>query len=268
MNHDLLKAATRALREETERPDQDGSETRARLMASLHQTRVRKRTRLAFALPLAASFVAATALGRLDQRIPQLVRSVAHSLGWSANTGDTAPPPSPRKNVGSTGSKLSPTRTTPTRNLAPVESVVPPTEPVATPLDAPTSPQAPEIPPSASSGAAPRAGGNPPPQLPAPRASATEQDAGLTRELDLYRTAHRAHFEQHDYVRALQGWDRYLRLMPNGRFAPEARYNRGVCLLRLGREAEAQQALAPFASGQYGEYRRSEAQAVIEALQR
>ena len=67
---------------------------------------------------------------------------------------------------------------------------------------------------------------------------------------------------------ALRAWDAYLAAAPSGRFAPEARYNRALCLVRLGRKDDAERALRPFADGAYGSYRRDEAKALIEALQR
>ncbi|HEX6273511.1 MAG TPA: hypothetical protein VFZ53_10730 [Polyangiaceae bacterium] len=85
-------------------------------------------------------------------------------------------------------------------------------------------------------------------------------------ELALYKEAHRAHFDDHDYASALAGWDRYLAQAPRGTFALEARYNRAVALHRLGRRAEAIEALRPFAAGTYGRYRRDEAQELIDEL--
>jgi hypothetical protein len=57
-----------------------------------------------------------------------------------------------------------------------------------------------------------------------------------------------------------------LAAAPNGSFAPEARYNRALSLIRLGRSSEAQSALAPFANGSYGVYRQSEARALLEKV--
>jgi hypothetical protein len=94
-------------------------------------------------------------------------------------------------------------------------------------------------------------------------ASAPESDPDLA----LYRDAHRAHFVQRDARAALAAWDRYLAAHPRGSFALEARYNRALCLVRLGRHEAARQALTPFAAGQVGGgYRRSEASALLEAL--
>jgi hypothetical protein len=82
----------------------------------------------------------------------------------------------------------------------------------------------------------------------------------------LYARAHRLHFVDHDPAAALAAWDAYLRAFPRGRLAPESRYNRALCLVRLGRRDEASAALAGFARGSYGGYRQSEARALIEAM--
>ncbi|MBX3127689.1 MAG: tetratricopeptide repeat protein [Polyangiaceae bacterium] len=82
----------------------------------------------------------------------------------------------------------------------------------------------------------------------------------------LYRAAHRAHFEQRDFGAAITAWERYLSAAPRGRFALEARYNRALCLVRLGRTGEAKTALEPFAEGKAGGYRQPEARALIDAL--
>jgi hypothetical protein len=83
---------------------------------------------------------------------------------------------------------------------------------------------------------------------------------------DLYRTAHRAHFVDQNPAAALAAWDEYLRAAPQGRFALEARYNRALCLARLGRNAEAREALAPFAAGKFAGYRQHEAAELSAAL--
>ncbi len=84
--------------------------------------------------------------------------------------------------------------------------------------------------------------------------------------LELYRAAHTAHFVDHDPTRALAAWDAYLAAAPNGQLAPEARYNRALSLVRLGRTGEARAALTPFADGVYGGYRKAEASALLERL--
>jgi hypothetical protein len=39
-----------------------------------------------------------------------------------------------------------------------------------------------------------------------------------------------------------------------------------MCLLRLGRSREAEAALMPFADGRFGDYRKSEAERLIQAI--
>jgi hypothetical protein len=94
----------------------------------------------------------------------------------------------------------------------------------------------------------------------------TPSDTVDPRERAAYRTAHALHFDAHDPEGALAAWDGYLARYPSGRFALEARYNRALCLVRLGRTDEAQAALAPFVAGVHGGYRQHEAQALAEAL--
>lgn len=96
----------------------------------------------------------------------------------------------------------------------------------------------------------------------APSASASDPHAALFAE------AHRLHFTERDPARALAAWDRYLAVAPDGRFSPEARYNRALALVRLGRHAEATSELAAFARGAYGSYRRDDAQSLLDALAR
>jgi TolA-binding protein len=86
---------------------------------------------------------------------------------------------------------------------------------------------------------------------------------GLDAESRAYARAHEAHFVAGDPRAALAAWDHYLAAYPRGTFAPEARFNRALCLLRLGRQDAAREALRPFAAGRY---RAREAAALIELL--
>jgi hypothetical protein len=95
-----------------------------------------------------------------------------------------------------------------------------------------------------------------------PPSSAVDGD----RESAAYARAHRAHFVDDAPARALAAWDAYLAAYPAGAFAPEAAYNRAVCLARLGRFAEASAALRPFARGRFGAYRREEARLLLDWL--
>lgn len=241
MTDDLLKAATRALHEESADDKVDGRFTRARVMASLHQGKVKRRTRLAFVLPLAACLAAGTAWGAATGRLPAMFHAVGQLVGYSSKPHQASQPKAnPRNSIGE------PKATAPAMPEVPAPVAAPP-EPVAEPQ-----------PPPAKVEAAPSAKATP-----SLSSSAAFQDT----DGDLYRLAHEAHFTSHDYARALTGWNAYLQAAPNGRLATEARYNRAICLLRLGRDAEARQALEPFASGKMG-YRQNEARELLEELSR
>jgi hypothetical protein len=241
MTDDLLKAATRALHEDTADDGEDGRFTRARVMASLHQGKVKRRTRLAFILPIAACLAAGTAWGAATGRLPAMFHAVGQLVGYSSK------PSEPKTDEHRANASQKPA-------TAPEAQVPPP------PVEVPTEPAAvadvkPEL---AKAEPAPSAK-----LTAAPSSSASFQDA----DGDLYRLAHEAHFTSHDYGRALEGWNAYLQAAPGGRLATEARYNRAICLLRLGRDAEARQALEPFASGKMG-YRQNEARELLEELSR
>lgn len=235
MSEDLLKAATQALKEESTAEDADGRFTRARVMASLHQGRVKRRTRLAFLLPLAACLAGGTAWGAATGRLPAMFQSIGQLVSYSSKA-----PAEPRAKAPAPRSAAT----------APVEQVSAP-PPAPEPAPEPPSPvkSLPVAPPSVSV------------VTPAPSSSAVFRDT----DGDLYRLAHEAHFARQDYAAALAGWDAYLRAAPGGRLATEARYNRAICLLRLGRDAEARRALEPFASGFMG-YRQNEARELLNEL--
>jgi hypothetical protein len=86
-------------------------------------------------------------------------------------------------------------------------------------------------------------------------------DAGRARAL--YLVAHRAHFSGSDPEAALRAWDEFLSAAPADPFAPEARYNRAILLVKLGRLPAAVEALATFACAAPGSYRQREATALI-----
>jgi RNA polymerase sigma-70 factor (ECF subfamily) len=82
----------------------------------------------------------------------------------------------------------------------------------------------------------------------------------------LYLRAHRAQFVAHDYEAALEAWNAYLVHARGAELVLEARFNRAIALAQLARVDEARQALAPFALGRYGEYRRHAAERLLLAL--
>ena len=79
-----------------------------------------------------------------------------------------------------------------------------------------------------------------------------------------YKRAHELHFRGDDPTAALAAWDDYLRADPDGRFAAEARFNRAIDLIKLGRYDDARAALAPFARGDG--YRKDDAQRLLDRL--
>jgi len=81
-----------------------------------------------------------------------------------------------------------------------------------------------------------------------------------------YERAHRAHFFADAPKRALAAWDEYLAAYPRGSFVPEARYNRALCLVRLGRKAAAAHALRSFAASGPSGYRQREACLLLQWL--
>jgi len=132
------------------------------------------------------------------------------------------------------------------------------------PLSVP-SPPAPETP-LADTGSTSPPEATPPKREDTPaHATATPQPPADPTDT-LYRRAHAMHFGNANPAETLASWDAYLRASPNGRFAPEARFNRAVVLIKLGRRSEAKAALAPFANGAFGSYRREDAHTLLESL--
>jgi len=239
---DLLDEAVGALREEGASDDATHRFTRARVMASLHQKTVKRRTRLAFLLPIAAMFLATSAWGVSSGRARVWVEEIRTAIGFSTSEKAAAPLPA-------TEAPTQRPRRAPDEQPEPAAAAI--EEPAPPVVEEPVVEEKPKPAPETA---------------PAPASAAP--DAGLDAELELYRAAHRAHFGGQDSARALAAWDAYLAKSPKGRFALEARYNRALCLVRLDRKAEARSALEPFARGAFGGYRKREAGELLEALGR
>ena len=246
MKRDLLSAAAQALRETEEASELEARSTRARVMTGLHQTTIRRRTRLVFLLPIAATFVGVTAWASVNDNAHRALQTLA---AWVSPAPTPVNVPVP-VNVNVSVSV----------HDAPSSAAV---------NDAPTSALTPAL--SVPAPASSASSGSPPPLnvpvpvhgLPSSSSSPHINDPTLI----LYRAAHTAHFVDHDPARALVGWDAYLAAAPNGPFAPEARYNRALSLVRLGRNSEAIPALEPFAKGAYNGYRQAEASALLQRLE-
>jgi hypothetical protein len=233
---DLLTRAARALREANDGSSPDAVSTRRRILGASVLRKKRRRAFAAVWMPLAAVLVVSSAWAAVTGRVPRLVawlRGAPHAPAMAA--------PRPR----------------------------PPIDPVESP-----PPAAPPVPPPAteSPGAPASIASTAPPALASPATSTSasrsrrDRDHDHDREEGLYTAAHHAHFVDRDPVAALTAWDAYLAAYPDGRFAPEARYNRALTLVRLGRTDEARAALEPFADGRNHGYRQTEARTLLDAL--
>jgi outer membrane biosynthesis protein TonB len=232
MSDDILEQATRALRRETEGTDDSARFTRSRILRSVHQTERRRRSYIAFVLPIAAVLVGSTAFAASGGNW----KAVARAIGFAEPAPAPAPalpPPAPK---------------------AVVAVPAPQPEPEATP-----EPKNEAVPPSTENAVKTTQTGKTTKPAPAPVDLSDP-------EIALYKKAHQLHFEGGSPAAALAAWDSYLAKSPRGRFSAEASYNRAITLARLGRTTEAKAALQPFANGSYGSYRKESATKLIEGL--
>jgi hypothetical protein len=161
----------------------------------------------------------------------------------------------------------------PHRPHRPHQGLIAPPRPDLPPETVP--PPAPAAPPAPPEPAAPPRPPPPPASSPSTR-STSGAPARPRRPISppaveaLYRRAHDLHFHGGDPAFALAAWDAYLAAEPHGRFSVEARYNRALVLIRLGRYADARAALGPFARGEIAPagYRQAEAEQLVERLAR
>lgn len=98
-------------------------------------------------------------------------------------------------------------------------------------------------------------------------ANATGAPLSSDEQRTRFRDAHRLQYTAPPAV-VLEAWDRFLRDVPTGAFADEARYYRALSLARLGRLDEARAALEAIAAGRHGERHRGDAARVLRQLAR
>lgn len=295
MSDDLLQRAARALRTEADAGGDGDEHGRRRLLDRVQADRRSAARRTAVLVPLAAVLITSTAIAAATGKLP---------AAWQAVRGvfvSAAPIAQPEENSVESRHKRS---VAPGHATAESSAMVPPSLPPAEPepqlpvAAADPEPAAPLVPAPAH-----RQKTSARPQLPAPRAQAPAESATerpppplppappaeiaapaevpapavvpgpqaiaapeAPDALALFREAQRLHFRDKAWRSALAAWDAYLREAPQGELAPEARWNRAICLVRLARNAEARRALAPFAQGQDGGYRQAEARALLEAV--
>lgn len=247
---DAYRALVEQLRADVVQPADGGEATRQRILRAVSPAKPRSR-RARTLLLLAAAFLVSTAFALY------IASPAAHET--AAGPEREAPPPQPIVvPAGSTAAPAAPSASS---------SSVAPSAPAAAPGDAklaaPKRSRAARRPArnapagastSSSAGAAP------------PAAPAASTVTPQQRQL-LYIEAHRQHFRGAPQ-QALAAWDAFLATAPSGQLRLEAQYNRAVTLVRLGRRAEAESALQPFARAEHGGFRQAEAQQLLQQLAR
>jgi TolA-binding protein len=266
-DRDVLKRASEALRDATEPSAEELARLRARVLSRGKVTPLRKserQKRLRWILPLAAAFIAGSALAATPGAIDGMLSTVERYLDIElfAHAHQTARKPNDHPSAEKTKLEAS-------QQISSLASVEPEPDsvPVNVPEPVPDSPSPSPAPSHARTARAPRSEEAP---MPATAVGSTTEEQvaqGPSRDLQLYNKAHALHFRERRYNEALFAWEEYLGLVPTPTFALEARYNRALCLLRLGHYEEARAALLPFAEGRYlNGYRRDEATRFIQAL--
>jgi hypothetical protein len=249
-DEDLLDSALSALRQEANSPWEPQRSTRTRIALSMKARNKSRGRPLVFAFAAAACLVASSAWAS------PAIRRATHD--W----------------IASTWKALAPTRSLPHRpRISSADLHVPASSQTAAPIIAPIDPTPSPSTTSLSSSAGAIAQNLAPPSHAIHTTSPTAPPfvRAVTPQDDTdaeYVLAHRAHFFDRDPSRALPLWEAYLRDAPAGRFAPEAKYNAALCMVRLGRVDDARIALQPFANGAFDGYRQSEASDLLQAIAR
>jgi len=269
---DVLDRSVRAYQAENPGAALDANAIRRRVLGRVGARQHRKLVLFRFATPIAAMFFVSVALAASHGGVPRFDEMRAWLGVGSVETAASVPTPEHFESA------------PPAPRAAPVAEPSPapraladePAEPVP-PRDAVRA-LARRSPPrrtSAPSRPGPEAPREAPRTMVPPRASSAVPDARpvpdtrpdfLTADLAAYQQAHRLHFHGADPAAALRAWDAYLMAYPTGTFAPEARFNRAVCLLRLGRRVEARSILVPIAGSSFA-YGRERARALLTAME-
>ena len=227
---DRLALGVRALRELTDEPA-DGRASRARvLVRAAKRAQHRRKLRIAGLIVLSVLAIPSASAGFLH----------AWKI-WTAQT--TRPSPAPT---------LVPRRHTPT--TAPLPTLAVPSAVPATEIEG--APASTHIPVGHA------------------EARAQTEEQRLSRqhgkdhasEFILYEKAHRLHFHEGQSAGALRLWDAYIEQFPAGRFLPEARFNRAVCLVRLGDLERARAALEQIVAERAANYPTEQAHGLLARL--
>ncbi len=273
--NDAFDRAVKALRETGEASAEDVARTRRRVLETLHRSERRGRRTFWVLLPIAAVLAGGAAFAKDSDVVQRVWTGVAESVGILAPAEKTVLPVRPLERQGAAISSA-PVAEPEAVPIAPhVEAAAsaaiaaPPREPAARHEALAPAPRRVRRPEGGESVAtAPRTAASVAAAEPeAPGAASAAANDGEASSLTLYKDAYRLHFVEQRYAEALAAWDEYLRAAPAGRLVVEARYNRAIALVRLGRRSDAEAALAPFARGEVsGGYRASEARNLLEVL--
>lgn len=259
MTDEPLDSAVRALRNHYGGQSAQAAQTEEQILARLAP---RRELSWRWPLSLAALFIGSTAWAGSQGHLGDWVQETFFAAAESTRTPDPQPP-ARSLSVPSTNSPAPPLTQEPDPARQPT-AASPLQAELARPLpsESPTHGQAPSTQAPKISSVQPAPSPAPAPPLPHPNAESSTETA-----LSIYQRAHQSHFVSKDYLSALRDWEHYLKLAPAGPLALEARYNRALALLHLGRKSEAQAALEPFVRGQYGGYRQQEAQQLTDYLE-
>ncbi len=250
MTDDLLKQYTSALRQEFDGASAAPEATRARVIRNLAERKPRRAKWWAIGIPALALLGGSTAWAAAHGQLGVMVKQATIALGLSIEDEVEAPAPAPAPRRPGAQAVTA----------APVEKVVEEDESLAAPAEEPEDP-APRVTSPLPRSATETPQGPSPEELAQKRAQEEQEKAIIA-----YKKGHDAHYGQGNCATAISAYDSYLRQYPAGSFVLEARYNRAVCLVQVGRLAEAQTALRPFAQGQLGGYRQTQAQSLLDAL--
>lgn len=257
MTDDLLKRATGALRDETAQPELRSGLTRARMLDNAAKAQRKRGNPLRWVVPFMLTLGASTALAHFTQQyFPEVWNAVVPAAleRHVPAEEEVRRASKPKKKVIEAPAPIV---------VAPPPVVEAPVPEVATvePEIAP-KPAQPKRARVASAAPEPAVAKQPPLSVKPlqPEALATAESA----ELALFRRAQKLHSAKDPG--AIAAWDDFLRVAPKSPLATEARYNRALGLIRAGRSDDARKALAPFAHGDMGGYRKREAAELIDAL--
>jgi len=294
MSDDLLERMTKALREEggKEPSSEQAARVRARLLShTKRRAQLRPQSMWQWAAVVCLGFFVSTAMAHVIKvQLPRVIealrdepatppkaapkrpRAVKPEQPRAAVPAAPAPSPEPELAQEPAAPEAAPTVANATPSDPPQQPAPAParrarpakTAPRPTPKPAPKpTPASTE---TALAAVIPDDEPPPAPLAPPPQAAAAKPQSAESAELALFRRAQALHLA-HD-SKAIEAWDAYLRVAGTSPLAPEARYNRALGLVRAKRFADAKNALKPFADGKYGAYRREEARALLERLQK